>query len=162
MIIATTYSAERCVYGSRNLSLSHDIICSSSHLHGSTYYHKLDESGMPQAANMDMIHCEAVSRRYNHLNLYELYTPRDGIIESRILSGACVISDRGANCTQVILFVNLTYYDQRNDSIIPVCALTTSSNPNLECFCIRYLTLGMSEAIIGYPSPVHYKYIIFI
>ena len=100
---------------------------------------------MPQAAaNMDMIHCEAVSRRYNDLNLYR-YVPRDGIIGSQMPSKACVISDRGANCTQVILYVNLTYYDQRNDSIIPVCALTTSSNPNLECFCIRYLTLGKSK-----------------
>ena len=103
---------------------------------------------MPRAAaNMDMIHCEAVSRRYNDLSLYR-YAHQDGIIESQIPSGrACVISDRGANCTQVILFVNLTYYDQRNDSIIPVCALTTSSRPNLECFCIRYLTLGKSKVL---------------
>ena len=114
---------------------------------------------MPQAAaNMDMIHCEAALRRYNHLNLYDLYTPRDGIIESQIPSGACVISDRGANCTQVILYVNLTYYDQRNDSIIPVCALTTS-NFNSECFCIRYLTLGKSKVSC---LPVHYKCMISI
>ena len=95
---------------------------------------------------MDMIHCEASSRGYYHLSLYEWYAPRDGIFESLIPSGACVISDRGANCTQVILFVNLTYYDQRNDSIIPACAFTTS-NSNLECFCIRYLTLGKSKVL---------------
>ena len=137
-------SAERCVYGRLNQTQSHDIICSSLHLHGSTYYHQLDELGMTANNNMDMIHCEAALRRYNHLNLYE-YATRDGIIQSLIPSGACVISDRSVNCTQVVLYINLTYYDQQNDSIIPICAFT--SDHNLECFCIRYLTLGKSKVL---------------
>ena len=94
------------------------------------------------ANHLDMIHCEAASRTYDHLDLYERAT-RDGIMKSLISSGACVISDRGANCTQVILYVNLTYYDQYNGSIIPVCAFTRDHN--LECFCIRYLTLGKAS-----------------
>ena len=88
--------------------------------------------------HLDMIHCEAALGTYNHLDLYERAT-RDGIIKSLISSGACVISGHGANCTQVILYVNLTYYDQHNGSIIPVCAFT--SDHNLECFCIRYLLM---------------------
>ena len=139
-------TAERCVYTvgdyvRLNQSQSRDIICSSPRFHGSTYSHKLD-SGMTtnfSANQLDMIHCEAALGMYNHLDLYER-AMRDGIIKSLSSSGACVISDRGANCTQVILYVNLTYYDQRNGSIIPVCAFT--SDHNLECFCIRYQTLG--------------------
>jgi hypothetical protein len=92
-----------------------------------------------------MIHCEATSRRYDHLTLYE-HATREGIIKSLILSGACVISDRsGINCTQVVLYVNLTYYDERNGSIIPICAFT--NDHSLECFCIHYLTLGKSYVL---------------
>jgi hypothetical protein len=97
---------------------------------------------------MDMIHCEATSRRYYHLNLYGPAT-RDGIIKSLIPSGACVISDhRGVNCTQVVLYVNLTYYDQRNGSTIPICAFTLGDQyHNLECFCIHYLAQGKSNVL---------------
>jgi hypothetical protein len=94
-----------------------------------------------------MIHCEAASRRYDHLNLYERAN-RDGIIKSLTPLGACVISDRsGINCTQVVLYVNLTYYDQRNGSTIPICAFTNNHIVNLECFCIHYLTLGKSNLL---------------
>ena len=92
---------------------------------------------------LDMIHCEAASRTYNHLNLYEFASHKDGIIKTSTSSGACVISDHGVNCTQVILYVNLTYYDQHNGSTIPIRAFT--SDDNLKFFCIRYLTLGKAD-----------------
>ena len=96
------------------------------------------------ATHLDMIHCEAASRTYDHLDLYELASMKDGIIKKQTSSGACIISDHGVNCTQVILYVNLTYCDQHNGSTIPVRAFT--GDHNLEFFCIRYLTVTLGKA----------------
>ena len=122
-----------------NQSQSRDIICSSLYLHGSSYYHELDTGVTTNENQLDMIHCEANSGKYEHLHLYNEATS-DGIKSLIISSGACVISG-GINCTQVILFINITYYDQHNGSVIPVCAFR-KSDYNSVCFCIRYLTLG--------------------
>ena len=138
-------TAERCVdtVAKLNESQSHHIICSSPRLNGSTYYHKLNSGMTTNADHMDMIHCEAALGRYNHLDLYELASLRNGIIKKQTSSGACIISDRGVNCTQVILYVNLTYYDQHSGSTIPISAFTRDHN--LEFFCIHYLTLGKAN-----------------
>ena len=79
-----------------------------------------------------------------------IYTIMPGAMELNhyFSSGACIISS-GINCTRVVLYVNLTFYDQHNGSIIPVCALTTSDH-NLECFCIHYLTLGKTNILLVY------------
>ena len=134
------------MYGRLNQTQSHDITCFSPRLHQSTYYHKqLDSARSRNESQSDMIHCEAPSTGYSHLNLYD-HASRDGIVKSLIItSGACVINNHhSANCTQVILYINLTYYDQHNSSTIPVCAFR-NSDTNLECFCIHYLTLGKSN-----------------
>ena len=93
---------------------------------------------------MDMIHCEALSTRYQHLDIYHLPS-QNGIIKKQLSSGACVINDHSVNCTQAVLYINLTYYDQNNESIIPVGAFTNVDH-NLEVFCIQYLTLGKANS----------------
>ena len=40
------------------------------------------------------------------------------------------------NCTVVMVYINMTYYDQHNDSTIPICGF---SGDNSECFCINYI-----------------------
>ena len=92
-----------------------------------------------------MIHCEAPSTRYHHLDIYDRPS-QDGIIETQPSSGACVINDHSVNCAQAVLYINLTYYDQNNESIIPVGALTNGDQANLEVFCIQYLTLGKANS----------------
>ena len=151
MLFTILSTAEGCVYNKTgvtwlNLNQSRGIICSSLHLHGSSYYHKLDASVSSKENQLDMIHCEAVSRGYYHLDLYD--HARSNGIKSLFSSGACIISGV-INCTRVVLYVNLTFYDQHNGSIIPVCALTTSDH-NLECFCIHYLTLGKTNILLVY------------
>ena len=137
------------MYGNRlNQTQSHDITCFSPRLHRSTYYHKqLDSARSRNESQLDMIHCEAPSTGYSHLNLYD-DASRDGIVQSLITtSEACVTNDHHSvnyTCIQVILYINLTYYDQHNGSTIPVCAFRNSDH-NLECFCIHYLTLGKSN-----------------
>ena len=91
---------------------------------------------------VDIIHCEAASESYQGLDLHH-EASRDGTRSLRISSGACMIGD-GVRCTQVILYVNLTFYDQRNRSVIPVCGFRKRDH-NSECYCIHYLTLGKTN-----------------
>ena len=124
--------AERCVYygvhHNLNQTQSHDIRCASRHLLGSTYYHKEHQNTNVSTMEnqVDIIYCEASSQRYQHLNLYD-EAQGDGT-KSLISSGTCLIttSDVGINCTRVMLYINLTYYDQNNGSVIPVCAFDIS------------------------------------
>ena len=94
---------------------------------------------------MYMIHCEALSTGYQLLDIYHPPS-QDAIIKKQLSSGACVINDHSVNCTQAVLYINLTYYDQNNESIIPVGALTNVDHPNLEVFCIQYLILGKANS----------------
>ena len=145
-------TVERCTYVGEqhvlvNESQSPGITCTSLNLHGSSYYHKLD--GMSTNENqMDIIHCEAASEGYQDLDLYHEVS-RDGTRSSRISSGACMIGD-GVTCTQVILYVNLTFYDLRNGSVIPVCAFNIRNDHNSECYCIHYLTIGKTSTYSSY------------
>ena len=107
---------------------------------------------------MDMIHCEAPSDSFLNLNLYPHAV---GVGIERLISlGLCLFTP-SVNCSRVILYLNLTHYDEHNGTVIPVCGINRTDH-NLECFCIRYLLhLGESKSSVHIATvAISYLYII--
>ena len=128
--------AERCVYRHYlNYTQSSDIVCSSRFMYGSHYYHTVVRGAVAEKP-MDIIHCEASTNTLMLLNVYA-DADKDGLKLLTISSVPCVFIN-STSCTCVDLYLNLSHFDQHNDSTIPICGYTRQEH-NLECFCIHYI-----------------------
>ena len=142
--------AGRCIYpyGDNvthrilNQTQSREISCFSRHMRGSVYHHYMLEAstGENPLPVWDILHCEAATHSLQNLNVHR-DTDRSGV-QVLISSGPCMSGNQGShgeNCTFVILYLNISYYDHHNGSTIPLCGFQRPPHHNLECFCIHYI-----------------------
>ena len=132
-----------------NETQSNEITCSSRYLQGSIYHRIEIDITTVNLNPMDMVHCEASADELMNLNLYYYYHAKGYGIRSLSSQGPCIVSD-AVNCTRLILYLNLSYYDSDDDGgrIIPVCALTRASPHNSECLCIHYDVPGEIVVVV--------------